>query len=70
MMFLYIKKDIKDKAYRLKISARSWYISVNMLKIATDTDIRHNIFVEDQNDSHQNIRTIRDYMEYKYVYKK
>ena len=27
-----------------------------MLKIATDTDIRHNIFVEDQNDSHQNIR--------------
>ena len=50
------KKDIKDKAYRLKISARSWYISVNMLTIATDTDIRHNIFVEDQNDSHQNIR--------------
>ena len=50
------KKDIKDRAYRWKIRARSWYISVNMLTIATDTDIRHNIFVEDQNDSHQNIR--------------
>ena len=46
------KKDIKDKAHRWKISERSSYNSVNMLIIANDTDIRHKVFVEDQNDSH------------------